>query len=229
MVNCIKLVIVEDHQSIIDGYLYRLSGSDVEIVAVSRFGEEIETILSSHAVDVLLLDIYVPTSPANPNPFPVLHLLPKLIASHPRLKILAISMLKQRSLIEALVEAGITGYIFKEDYDSIQQLADVVKVIARGGVFFSPGAYNRIPIDRNHGLTPRQMEALSLCAAYPDLDISILARQLDISASTFRNLLSSAYKRLGVQTRTAAINKAYQMGILTPPSISLLPASGKNT
>ncbi len=114
MLRPIKLVIVEDHQSIIDGYLYRLSGSDVEIVAVSRFGEEIETILSEHEVDVLLLDIYVPTSPANPNPFPVLHLLPKLIASHPRLKILAISMLKQRSLIEALVEAGITGYILKK-------------------------------------------------------------------------------------------------------------------
>jgi two-component system, NarL family, captular synthesis response regulator RcsB len=221
----IRVAIVEDHQSIIDGYIYRLSGPQVQIVAVARFGEEIETILADHGIDVLLLDIHVPTSTTNFNPFPVLVLLPNLLARYPRLKILVISMLNQRSLIEALVEIGISGYIFKEDYASIQQLAEVVQAVARGGIYFSQGAYQSLRASQKHLLTPRQMEALSLCATYPDSDISVLARRLDISPSTYRNLLSGAYARLGVQTRTAALSKAYQLGILTPATLSI-PAPG---
>jgi DNA-binding CsgD family transcriptional regulator len=38
---------------------------------------------------------------------------------------------------------------------------------------------------------------------------------MGISGSTVRNLLSEAYKRLGVQTRMAAILKARELGILT--------------
>ena len=215
----IQVAIVEDHQSIIDGYLYRLSGMQVHIVAVARFGEEIETLLAKNNVDVLLLDVHVPTSAKNSNPFPVLHLIPNILARYPKLRVLVISMLNQRSLIEALVEAGISGYIFKDDYNSIQKLEDVVEEVAKGGVYFSQEAYQSLRASQKSPLSSRQMEALSLCATYPDADISILAKQLDIKPSTFRNLLSSAYERLGVQTRTAAINKAYQLGILTPATL----------
>jgi two-component system capsular synthesis response regulator RcsB len=216
----IRVAILEDHQSIIDGYTYRLSRPPIEIVAVARFGEEIETMLKNHAVDILLMDIHVPTSPNNANPFPILFLIPSLLERHPQLKILVISMLNQRSLIEALVDAGISGYIFKEDHGAIQKLAEVVEVVSKGGVYFSRDAYQNLRAGRKQLLTPQQMKALSLCATYPDLDTSILARRLNISPSTFRNLLSAAYARLEVQTRTAAIQKAHQLGILAPAVVS---------
>jgi DNA-binding CsgD family transcriptional regulator len=54
-------------------------------------------------------------------------------------------------------------------------------------------------------LTPRQFEVLSLCAAYPNGTSAELAGRLGVSSSTFRNVLSSAYLRLGVRTRNAAI------------------------
>lgn len=217
----IRVAIVEDHQSIVDGYLYRLAGTQAEIVAVLRFGEQIEATLARQKVDVLLLDIHVPTSETNPNPFPVLYLIPKLLEQHPTLKVLVISMLNQQSMIEALVDAGISGYIFKADYAAIQKLAEVVESVARGGVYFSQEAYQRLRLNVKNPLTGRQMEALSLCATYPDLDVSLLAQQLHITPSTFRNLLSGAYARLGVQTRAAAINKAHHLGILTPASLQL--------
>jgi DNA-binding NarL/FixJ family response regulator len=217
--NTIRVMIIEDHQSIVDGYLYRLSGGRFQIVAVARYGEEIEALLARHPVDVLLLDIHVPTSVSNPTPFPVLYLIPKLLERAPKLKVLVISMLNQPSMIEALVEAGINGYIFKADYGSIQKLGDVVESVANGGVYFSQEAYQHLRSGRKNPLTPRQMETLSLCATYPDMDISSLAKRLNITPSTFRNLLSGAYARLGVQTRTAAIIKAHQLGILAPETV----------
>ena len=65
-------------------------------------------------------------------------------------------------------------------------------------------------------LTPRQMEVLSLCAAYPDASTSDLAQMMSISNSTVRNLLSNLYLRLGVHSRTAAVEKAREMGLVTP-------------
>jgi DNA-binding CsgD family transcriptional regulator len=63
-------------------------------------------------------------------------------------------------------------------------------------------------------LTPRQLEALSLCASHPDGETGLLANQLGVTGSTLRNLLSNSYLRLGVRTRAAAIAKAHQLGIL---------------
>ena len=57
---------------------------------------------------------------------------------------------------------------------------------------------------------------LSLCAAYPNSKTAELAGKMKIADSTLRNLLSTVYFKLGVQTRAAAIAKARQMGILTP-------------
>lgn len=65
-------------------------------------------------------------------------------------------------------------------------------------------------------LTPRQMQVLSLCAAFPDLSTAQLAEQLEIAPSTLRNLMSESYLRLSVRNRAAAIAKARQLGLITP-------------
>jgi DNA-binding CsgD family transcriptional regulator len=63
-------------------------------------------------------------------------------------------------------------------------------------------------------LTPRQIEALSLCIANPNWSRLQLADALGVTHSTARNLLSSTYLRLGVNTLPAAIAKAQAMGVL---------------
>ncbi len=46
---------------------------------------------------------------------------------------------------------------------------------------------------------------------------------MDVANSTVRNLLSGAYLRLDVHTRTAAIAKARQLGLITPPGPDVQP------
>ena len=75
----IRVAILDDHQSIIDGYRFRLEKDEkIAVVAIGTYGEDLDDILSNHEVNVLVLDINVPTSKDNPNPYPILHSIPKM-------------------------------------------------------------------------------------------------------------------------------------------------------
>lgn len=217
----IRVTILEDHQSIIDGYLYRLSNvPSIEVVSTVGFGEDLEPALEAHPTDVLILDVNVPTSPDNHNPYPILYLVPRLLDAYPNMAVLVISMVAERGLVRAVMEAGANGYLLKDDQSTIKELGNVVVSIASGGVHFSQKAHQLFLTQ--HGqkvdelLTTRQLEALSLYAAYPNSSTSELAQRMGVSNSTVRNLLSAAYVKLGVHNRTAAISKAREIGIITP-------------
>ncbi|MEZ4517298.1 MAG: response regulator transcription factor [Chloroflexota bacterium] len=213
----IHVAIVEDHQSIIDGYMFRLQKTPgIEVVGFSYYGEEIESLLAEHPVDVLLLDAHIPTSTDNASPFPVLGLLPKLLEAYPEMHILIITMHNRRSYIERAMEAGASGYVMKNDYSAIENLDSIVRSIASGGVYFSQEVSQALLKNPNENaeLTPRQRDALTICAAYPNETTAELARRLGIADSTMRNLLSGAYLKLGVRNRAAALEEAHRRGYL---------------
>ena len=217
----VRVAILDDHQSIIDGYVYRLSSTpEIEIVATATYGEELESLLIKRPADVLLLDLSVRTAPDNPNPFPILHLIPKMLQKTPDLSVLVISMFSEPGLMRSLIEAGVSGYILKDDQGAFRELGNIVLSVSHGGIYFSKKAHSLYikseTSDNGELLTPRQMEVISLCAAYPDATTSDLAQRMTISNSTVRNLLSRLYLRLGVHSRTAAVEKAREMGLVTP-------------
>ena len=166
----------------------------------------------------MILDVHVPVSPSNSNPYPILYTIPHLLELYPELEILVISMFGDRSLIRAVVEAGASGYVLKNDTQVIQELGKTILSVARGDVCFSEKAWKTFLGKRDEPFTSRQLEALSLCAAYPNSKTAELARKMKIANSTLRNLLSTVYLKLGVQTRAAAIAKAREQGIITPDS-----------
>jgi two-component system nitrate/nitrite response regulator NarL len=217
----INVAILDDHQSIIDGYTYRLEAArGVHVVATALFGAELHPMLREHQVDVLLIDLSIQTSAHDPNPYPVLRTLPQLLQEHPDLKVLIISMYSGPGLIRTIMESGVSGYITKDEYEALKNLGDIVLGIANGDIYFSEESYRLYRqyenIKTGDLLTPRQIEALSLCALHPDLSTAELAELLAVSNSTTRNLLSGAYLRLGVHSRIAAVEKARELGLILP-------------
>jgi DNA-binding NarL/FixJ family response regulator len=219
----IRVIILDDHQSIVDGYCYRLSNlPEIQIVGTLTYGSNLEPFLSTTPADVLILDVNVPTAPDNLNPYPILHLIRRLLGLYPELAILVISMHNQRTLIQAVMEAGASGYIIKDDREAIRQLAGIITSVVNGAVFFSQQAHQQLcrkqpgADDPSQPLTPRQLEVLSLCSAFPGSTTAELARKLGVENSTIRNLLSSTYVRLNVTNRAAALALARQAGLLPP-------------
>ena len=223
----IRIVMLDDHQGILDGYAFRLpSPRDIQITGTANYGADLEPLLSREPADVLVLDVHVPTSPENPNPYPMLHLIPQWLQKYPDLQILVISQHNERALIQAVMEAGASGYILKDDHQMIRDLAGVIHDIMAGDIRLSTDAELSLRKHRtgllDQPLSVRQLQALSLSAAYPDDTTYQLARRMSVANSTMRNLLSAAYLKLGVRNRPAAIARARQLGLLTNnPQIDL--------
>jgi DNA-binding NarL/FixJ family response regulator len=225
MKDKIRVAILDDHQGIIDGYIYRLgTAQDITVVATALYGEDLEKTLAQHPVDVLLLDVQIPTSPTNPNPYPILYIIPRLLEIYPNLVVLVISMHTQRTLINAVMEAGASGYVVKDDQATIRELPSVIRTVAGGSIYMSQYAYQELKKSKTGALlqplSPRQLEALSMCAGFPDASTDELAKKMNIANSTLRNLLSGAYLKLNVRSKAAAIAKARQLGLITPDNLS---------
>lgn len=214
----IHIAIAEDHQGIIDGYLYRLSSNpEMKIVGTALHGLEIAPMLASHPVDVLLLDIKLAISSKNRALFQTLQAVPQFLRKYPGLNILVVSMETDTTLIQAFMDVGVRGYIFKDDQASIQKLAGIIQIIAQGGMYFSPEAerqiHKRIPTGEPV-LTKRQLELLTLVASEPDLKTTQIATRMGVAHSTIRNLLTRSYGRLKVRTRAAALARLRQLGLI---------------
>ena len=111
----IRVTILDDHQSIIDGYLFRLQHHpDIEVVATALYAEDVEEILAECRPDILILDVTVPTSKENQNPYPIIQAISKWRQMYPGLSILVISMHNLRTMAKAVLDAGASGYILKE-------------------------------------------------------------------------------------------------------------------
>jgi DNA-binding NarL/FixJ family response regulator len=118
------------------------------------------------------------------------------------------------------MEAGARGYVLKDDQSAIRELPSVIRTVAGDGIYLSDLAYQQL-MKRHTGelrepLSTRQLEALSLCTAYPDASTSDLAVKMNIAHSTLRNLLSATYLKLNVRNRSAAVARARQLGLISP-------------
>ena len=212
----VRVAILDDHQSIIDGYVSRLKRErGIQVVGTAHYGNELKTMLTKHPADVLILDIDVPTSESNENVFPFLQVVPDLITRYPETYILAISSHTMTGLVNALINAGVSGYIDKGDYHSIEQLGHKVRAIAEGNLYFSPSISERLRTEKSGTTQPvftkRELQALSLCISYPNMTTVQLAEKLNVADSTVRNLLYHIYMRLNVNSRAAAIAKVRKM------------------
>ena len=218
----INVGILDDHSAITDGYRYKLSNlPDINVAWTATFYYEVESLLASTNIDVLIMDVEVPNSPDDQNPFPILHAIPSLLDHYSELQIVIISMYNRRALIRNLMHAGASGYIVKDDKAAYDNLPDIIRRLANGEIYYSPTVEKLLESNTTNGplLTPRQLEALSLRTAQPDMTTRDLADAMNIAPSTVRNLLSDIYSRLGVRNISGAIAKARQLNLITPSKI----------
>ena len=217
----LTLAILDDHSFAVDGYRAQLAqDSTLRIVWTTAYGEEVLTRLNQQPVDVLILDVTVPTSASNSNPYPILDVIPRLFERQPTLIMLVISMQMESRLIKGVLRLGASGYVLKDDCAALDRLDQVVRTVVAGDLYISPLAEQRWR-DRldaqDSSLTPRQLQALSLCQTYPDEMPQQLAFRLGVTPVTLRSLLTGACLRLNVRSRAAAVAEAQRCGFITSP------------
>ena len=218
----LRVATLDGFQGILDGYRFRFDPlPNVTVVVESLYATDFEAALaSSSPVDVALMALHAPMSPSNPSTYPVMYTLPRLLERYPRLAIVIFAAQANAPQIHAIIEAGARGYIYKGDAQIYPVLGQVLAIVHQGGTYYSPTSQGALrQMDGQPGkhplLTKRQLEALSLCAAYPHYTISDVAQVMGVRASTARNMLSQSYERLEVASRHEAVARAETLGLVT--------------
>lgn len=207
----IRVVVVDDHPHVAIALRTLLHGTpDIQLVAESCSGLEVSALIRQTRPDVLLLDVFVEPE------FDAISAVRSLRADFPNLKICLLSAYIEPSLVRDLLQAGVHGYILKDD-DYVSQIDNIVRDMAAGEIYLSPQAYAALAkATRSEGkeqvLSEREIEVLRL--AKRGLPNPQIAQALHISPGTVRNHLSAIYRKLEVHTRYEALQIAEERQLL---------------
>jgi DNA-binding NarL/FixJ family response regulator len=111
------------------------------------------------------------------------------------------------------IEAGATGYLLKDAPP--EDLAAGIRTAAAGRTTLAPAVADRLVTRlRNPGtaLTRREVEVLALVAE--GLSNQRIGRQLHLTEGTVKSHLAHIYTKLGVDSRTAAVAAATELGYI---------------
>jgi DNA-binding NarL/FixJ family response regulator len=186
---------------------------DLCVLAVLGDGEEAVALARKHQPDVVLMDLRLPRLDGA-------DATARILAEFPGIRVLVLTTYDTDSDIVRAVEAGATGYLLKDTPRA--QLADAIRAAARGETVLAPPVaarlVNRMRMPAEPTLTPREEEVLAAVAR--GLSNADVGRSLHIGEATVKTHLIRIFGKLGVDDRTAAVTKAYSLGILPPPSSS---------
>ncbi|WP_432472757.1 response regulator transcription factor [Amphritea sp. HPY] len=129
----IKILLVDDHPVVRDGYRRLLeSSADIQVIAEAGSGEEACDLYAKQGADIVVLDLNMPGIGG-------LETIRRLRARNPSVRILVFSMHDNKVMIERALTAGATGYLSKSSVAG--QMMDAVHSVAED----RPHTYATVP------------------------------------------------------------------------------------
>jgi DNA-binding NarL/FixJ family response regulator len=126
----IRILLADDHRVLREG-LRRLleSEEDLEVVAEAGNGVEVLDLAKKCNPDVVIMDIQMPEM----NGLQAARL---ILKENNRLKVIVLSMMKNEELVIQALQAGVKGYLLKENASSEIVLA--IKEVMKGNAYYEP-------------------------------------------------------------------------------------------
>jgi DNA-binding NarL/FixJ family response regulator len=144
----IKIFIIDDHQLFIDGLKMLLSQvKDFEVVGEALSGEEGIKALDKIAVDVLITDYSMEGMSG-------LEVVKYVRTSHPKIRIITLTMHTDIGFIDKMINAGSLGYLLKNT--GRKELIEAIEMVNSGQPYYSPKAKEAIINRYTTDLTPEK-------------------------------------------------------------------------
>jgi DNA-binding NarL/FixJ family response regulator len=208
----VRVVVADDHPLYRDGLVGLLAATgDFDVVGQAGTGREALTLVRELAPDLLVLDLEMPELDG----LGVLH---ELAVHQDATPVLVLTMYAQEDAVFEAMKAGARGYLIKTA--APDRVLDAAHAVAGGGVVLPAELAQRLTswfttVQQHHGplshLTPREREVLGLMVHGRD-NVAI-ARYLQVSPKTVRNVVSAIYAKLQVADRSAAVAKGRAAGL----------------
>lgn len=206
----IKILLVDDHQIIIDGLKSLLKNSDEIVVsAKANNGKEALKILGLIDIDVVLMDIDMPVMNG-------IDSLKEIRKQGFSAKVIILSMHNEAGMIKSLINLGANGYLLKSSPQD--ELINAIKKVADGNSYFSSDVtlslLNKSPQGNQpiELLTDRETEIIRLIAeGFSNKEIG---DKLFISHRTVDTHRTNIMKKLNVSNIAGLISYAIKNGIV---------------
>ena len=208
----IRILLADDHAIIRDGLrqIFAETG-DLRVAGEAASGHEVLARVREADWDILLLDLSMPGRNG-------LDLIRQIKAEKPRLPILVLSMHEPSQYAQRALRAGAAGYLNKDS--DAPQLIEVVRKVARGGVFVGPEVAEQMA----RGLMPdaerlphsllsdREFQVFRLIAG--GIAITDIARQLSLSVKTVSTHKARIMQKMNLVNHTELVRYALDHRLL---------------
>ena len=208
--DLIRVVLADDHVLVRQG-VRRMIDAMPGVVLVSEAGNGSEAIAQALdlAPHVVLMDVNMPGIDG-------LEAIRRIHAQLLSVGVIVLSTTAPDDVVLEAVRAGARGYLLKDV--GIDELRAAIQTVAAGGSYFAPAVAAKLAGGVHRGgsaaerLTPRELAVLRrLATGAPNKEI---AAALSISENTVESHLRSIYGKLEVRSRTEALRRATEWGIL---------------
>lgn len=207
----IRVAVIDDHPHVAIAMRALLHATpDIRLVAESNQGTTVFALVQQARPDLLFLDLMMEAG------YDALTTVRELRRQFPHLKLCVLSAFMEPTYVRDLVQAGIQGYILKDD-DYVTQLEAIIRNLMTGQLYLSQQAYAGLAQATQQGgaaavLNERERAILQLAArGLPNPEI---AQALHLAPGTVRNHLSAIYEKFNVRNRQEAILLAQERRLI---------------
>jgi DNA-binding NarL/FixJ family response regulator len=211
----ISVLVIDDHYLVRNGLksmLLSLRKALPMVVSDADSGEKALQLLSSTKVDLVIAD-YQLEGLSGPET------IRRILRFKPGVTILALSNYNEFACIEAMMDAGASGYILKSVYPA--QLLTAIQTVLAGKKYFCNEVALVLLAAADNGpakmlasykITSRELEVLLLISQ--GMTNAGIARQLSVSRRTIDTHRQNLLVKLKVSNTAALLHRALQLGLL---------------
>jgi DNA-binding NarL/FixJ family response regulator len=207
----LKVLVADDHELMLEAIRIALAqaGDDFEVVAMTSRGPQVLPLVGQTQPDLVLLDLRMPGMDG-------LTCLEHLRKRHPNVKAVVLSGVEDENVIRSAFTRGATAFIRKHidprDLPAALRQAVDATVVHQ---MFGEVAPTDAEAVKEIGLSERELSILA--ALGEGMSNKQIAKEFWVAEQTVKFHLTNIYRKLGVSTRTEALHRAYQLGLLESP------------
>ncbi len=199
-----KLLIVDDHQILLDGLGNMLDNKEFIIIDKVYDAESALESLEKNEIDIMITDINMPGSDG-------LSLIKKVKKLHPNLKIIVLSMHEERSIVLDAIQLEVDAYLLKNI--TKEQFLRALRLVKMNKFYISQ-EISHLLIEKIHNkskdrvLSDREHEVLKLIAR--EFSNKQIAKALFISERTVETHRKNIFRKTNTKSIVGLIKYAIE-------------------